>query len=246
MTDERKIWDYLMAEYKNANGVAALMGNLYVESRLDPSYAESSKIKKIGLTKNEYVRQINAKTYSEEQFTKDGIGFGLAQWTYSTRKANLYKFATDSCTPIENLDMQLAFLVSEIKNYYKTVDEAIRNTTNLRECSDIIVKRYEKPKNQTEKFLQNRAIQGSGYLVDYADKKKSETKTFVKVVVATDDVNLRVGNGKQYGRVGVLKKGLTLPYVTEVDGWYAAEYFGGTHQVVWVSKEFSKVEEKEG
>ena len=47
MERDKIIWDVLMKQYNNPYGVAALMGNLFVESRLDPSLAESSKVKKI-------------------------------------------------------------------------------------------------------------------------------------------------------------------------------------------------------
>ena len=60
------------------------------------------------------------------------------------------------------------------------------------------------------------------------------------MVIATENVNIRVGNGKEYAKVGTLKKGFKVQFVAESEnGWFAIK--NGT-QVCWVSKEFSKLE----
>ena len=50
MNNDEIIWKYLMVKYNNPYGVAALMGNLFVESRLDPGCAESSKVKRLDMS----------------------------------------------------------------------------------------------------------------------------------------------------------------------------------------------------
>ena len=52
-------------------------------------------------------------------------------------------------------------------------------------------------------------------------------------------VNIRVGNGTQYGRVTQLAPGTTLDYVaTASNGWHAVVV---NARVGWVSGEYSKV-----
>lgn len=52
-------------------------------------------------------------------------------------------------------------------------------------------------------------------------------------------VNLRRGNGTEYGRVAQLAPGTTLPYVaTAANGWHAARY---GNQVAWISGQYSEV-----
>ena len=109
MSNEQSIWNFLMKKYNNPYGVAALMGNLYVESRLDPELAESSKIKKLGMTNSEYIQKVDSGAYSKADFSHDGIGFGLAQWTYWARKQSLYEHARNLSLSIADNEVQLLF-----------------------------------------------------------------------------------------------------------------------------------------
>lgn len=75
----------------NPYGVAGLMGNLFVESALSPINLQGTYEKKLGYTDVTYTEAVDNGTYTN--FAKDSAGYGLAQWTYKTRKANLLKFA---------------------------------------------------------------------------------------------------------------------------------------------------------
>lgn len=230
--NEKVIWDFLYKKLGNMYGTAALMGNLYVESHLDPKYLESSFIRKSGISRDEYIQSVDDGSYSLKNFTKDGAGFGLAQWTYSTRKEKLYEFAKKSGVSIADLSLQLDYLWAEIQ-MYKTVVNVLKTADNVREASDIVVKRYEKPKNQTEPFLQNRAKYGESFLITYG--KKGERKC----VKAIAKVNLRCGNSKSYDKIGEMQKGETKIWVATSDNnWYAVEH---NNVVAWVSGEFSEM-----
>ena len=52
MNNEETIWNWLYIKFRNVYGVAALMGNLFAESSLNPLCANG--IKKHGLTNEEY------------------------------------------------------------------------------------------------------------------------------------------------------------------------------------------------
>ena len=88
--EDRKIWDFFLEKLNNPIGVASLMGNLYVESKLDPMYIEGSYRRKLGMTSEEYTKAVDNGTYSSSQFIHDSVGYGLVQWTYYTRKEGLY------------------------------------------------------------------------------------------------------------------------------------------------------------
>ena len=75
----------------NPYGVAGLMGNLFVESALSPINLQGTYEKKLGYTDVTYTEAVDNGTYTN--FAKDSAGYGLAQWTYKTRKATLLKFA---------------------------------------------------------------------------------------------------------------------------------------------------------
>jgi hypothetical protein len=144
LANAKIIWDTLMAEFNNPFGVAGLMGNLYSESSLSPINLQGTYEKKLGFTDQTYTDAVDNGTYTN--FVKDSAGYGLAQWTYWSRKQSLLNFAKSKGTSIGDLNMQLAFLIKELKNYssvYKTLGKA----TSVKEASDIVLVKYEKPAN---------------------------------------------------------------------------------------------------
>ena len=110
---EKKIWDFLMEKIGNPWGVAGLMGNLYAESGLRANNLQNSYAKKLGMTDEAYTAAVDDGSYTN--FVRDAAGYGLAQWTYWSRKRNLKEFAAAAGKSIGDLDMQLAFLVQELE-----------------------------------------------------------------------------------------------------------------------------------
>jgi hypothetical protein len=92
MADYAKvIWDYLKKQYINDFGCAGIIGNLYAESGLNPLNLQDTYEKKIGMTNEQYTKAVDKGTYTN--FVKVGAGYGLAQWTYWSRKEGLYNLA---------------------------------------------------------------------------------------------------------------------------------------------------------
>ena len=94
---EKYIWSRLTAAGLTPAGAAGLMGNLYAESGLNPANLQNTHEKKLGLTDAAYTAAVDAGTYTN--FAGDGAGYGLAQWTYKTRKAALLA-PTPSCSSL--------------------------------------------------------------------------------------------------------------------------------------------------
>lgn len=231
MTNEEKIWNYLLDKIKNPYGVAALMGNLYVESKLNPSLLQSSYSRKLGMSSAEYTDAVDK---GKHDFVHDSAGYGLAQWTYWSRKEALYNFAVSKGKSIGDLDMQLEFMWKELQKY-KTVLETLKTTKDIRAASDVVMLRYEKPANQSEEGKKNRASCGMNLFTKHT--RKNSTKT---VVVTADRVNVRSGNGKEFERFSLVNKGKTYEWVaTAENGWHAVRL---SDRVAWISGEFSKVE----
>lgn len=123
-TREEKIWNFLYAEIKNKFGTAGLMGNLQAESALNPKNLQNSFEKKLGLTDETYTKGVDKGTY--KNFIKDKAGYGLAQWTFWTRKQNLFNFMRKKKVSIGNLTGQLEFLMKELKESYPTVFKELK------------------------------------------------------------------------------------------------------------------------
>lgn len=157
------VWDYLYARIGNAYGVAGLMGNLKAESNLNPKNLQNSCEKKLGMTDDEYVRAVDNGSY--KNFASDSCGFGLAQWTSSGRKQGLYDSRNNRS--IGNIDVQLEFLWKELSTSYKTVLNGLKTAKTVREASDIVLTKFERPKNQGDTVKTQRATYGKEYFNKY-------------------------------------------------------------------------------
>lgn len=82
--NEKRIWDFLYEQIKNPFGVAGLMGNLYAESALNPKNLQNTYEKSLGMTDDSYTSGVDNGSYTN--FVRDAAGYGLAQWTYWSRK----------------------------------------------------------------------------------------------------------------------------------------------------------------
>lgn len=168
MNNEKTIWEYLMELIKNPYGVAGLMGNLYAESGLDPQNLQNSYEKKLGHTNASYTQAVDNGEYTN--FVNDKAGYGLAQWTYWSRKQNLHNFAKDAGKGIGDLQMQLDFLSKELTEGYTGVLATLRTATSVREASDCVLTKFERPADQSEKVQIKRAEYGQTYFGKYATK----------------------------------------------------------------------------
>ena len=82
--NELTIHDYLKAKGLNEYGIAGLMANLFAESALNPKNLQNSYEKSLGYTDETYTAAVDSGKYTN--FVHDSAGYGLAQWTYWSRK----------------------------------------------------------------------------------------------------------------------------------------------------------------
>ena len=97
------IWDFLKKEGFNDFGAAGLMGNLDAESALRPNNLQDTYSRSLGLSDAEYTAKVDNGTYTN--FVRDSAGYGLAQWTYWSRKENLLNYAKSKKKSIGDLEM---------------------------------------------------------------------------------------------------------------------------------------------
>ena len=151
--NELEIWNFLMDLTGNAYGAAGLMGNLYAESGLSPTNLQDSYEASLGYDDQSYTNAVDNGTY--QNFVDDQAGYGLAQWTYSTRKQALLTLAKGRGTSIGSLDTQLEYLARELSGGSILAD--LRNASSVREASDIVMIRFENPADQSERAKALRA-----------------------------------------------------------------------------------------
>ena len=175
MDNAKVIWEYLINKGLPPYGAAALMGNLYAESGLRPNNLQDAYERKLGMTDEQYTDAVDYAQYRD--FVTDEAGYGLAQWTYSSRKAGLLNYALTKLTSIGDLEMQLDYLWNELLAYHAVLD-ALRNATSIRDASDVVLTQYERPKDQSEEMRKKRASFGQKYYDQFAKGEKEMEKVF--------------------------------------------------------------------
>ena len=167
---EDKIWNYLKKKGLNDYGIAGLMGNLYAESGLKPTNLQNSYEKSIGMTDAEYTKAVDEGTYTN--FVKDQAGYGLAQWTYWSRKESFLKYAKSKNKSIGDLELQLGFLVKELTESYPSVMTELKTATSVRQASDLVLLKYERPADSGTAVREKRASYGEKYYRKYASSRR--------------------------------------------------------------------------
>lgn len=176
MSNEQKIWSFLMGKIGNAYGVAGLMGNLYAESALRANNLQNSYEKKLGMTDESYTAAVDNGSYTN--FAKDSAGYGLAQWTYHTRKAALLDYVKSVGASIGNLDAQLGFLWKELsESYSSSVLSVLKAAKTVKEASDVVLTKFERPADQGDTVKSKRAGYGQTYYDKYAGASGSSAAT---------------------------------------------------------------------
>lgn len=211
--NEDKIWSALLAAIGNPCGAAGLMGNLYAESALNPKNLQQSFERKLGYTDDSYTAAVDTGSYSN--FVYDSAGYGLAQWTYWSRKSKLLIFARTRGASIGDLDMQLVFLLEEIRGY-TGVWSALVGATSVRAASDAVLTGYERPTDQGEAVKVKRASFGQRYFDTYAIKE-SDTMATVMIGSARIDENGKATGGKAGDQTG--KEVSTQSWYKHSKGW---------------------------
>lgn len=179
-TTEEKIWNFLKDNGLNDFGAAGLMGNLYAESALRPTNLQNTYEKSLGMTDAEYTAAVDNGSYCN--FVKDCAGYGLAQWTYWSRKQNLLDFAKSAGKSIGDLEMQLSFLMKELKSGYASVLQTLKTATTILAASNAVLLKFERPANQGTSVQNARASYGQKYYDQFAKPaKKEETSMSTKI-----------------------------------------------------------------
>lgn len=142
------VWAELYNFIGNEYGVAGLMGNLQAESGIIPFRLQgdfsTNYYKSINYTNN-----VDSGAISRDEFIHDAQGYGLAQWTYYTRKDALYDmYINGSYTSIGDVRLAVDYLIYELSTDYAYIMPTLRNATSIREASDIVLHEFENPEHQ--------------------------------------------------------------------------------------------------
>ena len=155
-TKEEQFYNFFLERIPNLYGLFGLAGNIRAESNFISTNLQNSYEKKLGITDDTYTTSVDNGDYTN--FIKDKAGYGIAQWTYWSRKQSLYEYARKLIRSIGDYEMQLNHLYNELSQY--GLIAKLNDAKSIREASDIILTQYEKPADQSENVQILRAKYG--------------------------------------------------------------------------------------
>ena len=233
---EKTIWDFLHGKIGNAYGAAGMMGNLYAESALRPNNLQNTYEKKFGMTDAEYTAAVDDGSYTN--FVKDSAGYGLAQWTYWSRKQALLEFAQAAGKSIGDLQTQLDFLWKELQGYTSVLN-TLKSATTVKTASDAMLTGYERPSDQGDAVKEKRAGYGQTYFDKYVGTKTEKpagTCTAAKVIaVAVDQIGYKekASNTSLGSKTANAGSANYTKYARDFDQKYPKWYNGKKNGFAW-------------
>ena len=174
--NEKIVWKFLKKEGLTDAGAGGLMGNLQAESNMRSVVYENIYKPKFG-SDQDYVDAVNNGTYTK--FVDDGVGFGLAQWTFSSRKEALLELCEGK---IGDLNCQLKYLMIELKNDFEEILAMLKTSTDLYACTIKVMTDFERSGDYSEalkkfryQLAKNIYNEFSGTPIEDDDDKKGKT-----------------------------------------------------------------------
>ena len=149
------------------------------------------------MTDEEYTAAVDSGSYSN--FVKGSAGYGLAQWTYWSRKDALLASCKAAGASVGDMDAQLNFLLKELSVGYSGLLSTLKSASSVREASNAVLLQFERPANQGQSVQEKRASYGQAYYDKFAGKiqintPEQEGGCKLKIVDNLTTVNFRSGN----------------------------------------------------
>lgn len=139
----------------------AMGGNMMCESNMQSNIAQRGMTT---LTDVQYTAAANAVTID---FAHDAVGYGLCQWTYSTRKQRLLEYAKSMGASVGDEDMQVNFCLKELRGEYPALWNYLTTAQDLYGAAARICKEYERPAVSN---ITDRANAGSALYMQYGSR----------------------------------------------------------------------------
>ena len=122
-------------------GACAMMGNMYCESGMRSNNVED----RCALGDFDYTYAVDNGTISRYQWKVDAYGYGLCQWTYPSRKEELYDLAKSKGLSVSDEQLQCEFCITELKRDYPKLYQFLCTTTDISKATEDICTDYERP-----------------------------------------------------------------------------------------------------
>lgn len=166
MSNQAIIWDFFKEKGLTEHGIAGMMGNIEAESGFLPNNLQNTYNTKFGMTDEAYTTEVDNGTY--KNFATDSGGYGICQWTWSTRKQALKDKAKERGTSVGNIYTQMELLWDEINGSYTKTLAVLKTATTVKEASDMFMTDFERPADQSDSAKAKRAAMGEKWYKEFA------------------------------------------------------------------------------
>ena len=174
MTNAQEIYTFLRGKGFTESGALGIMGNLQAESGLFPCRLQGDYQDGFAVSKA-YADRVDNGILPVDKAASDGLGWGLAQWTYPSRKKALLLFCLGNSVSIGNLQAQLDFLVTELRRDFVGLNQYLCSTGDLYEATSHVCKEYERPAVNNIQARYEFALGLKKVVADPAEPPEAET-----------------------------------------------------------------------
>ena len=149
----QSIYDRLRANGLTEAGALAMLGNWDCESNCE-SVRVQGDFSPYRTASKQYVEDIRTGRINRDSFKNDQKGFGLAQFTYFTRKAALYDYWKAKGGSIGDEALQVDFALLELRSAFTGLFNLLKTSADLYECTKQVCYIFENPavKNVDARF----------------------------------------------------------------------------------------------
>ncbi|MGM9599441.1 MAG: phage tail tip lysozyme [Faecousia sp.] len=153
LSNQDIIWNFFKNQGFTDAAVAGILGNIEQESGYMPNNLQSSANDRSGMTDAQFTTAVDNGTISRSEFISSSkfgaapnytYGYGLVQWTYSTRKAGFYDYAKSQGTSIANLTTQLNYILREM-SWESGLFDYLKTATSVSDATVYFQDHYERP-----------------------------------------------------------------------------------------------------
>ena len=151
---EQLVWDTFMSIFGgNEYAAAGACGNMQAESGLYSDNAENSWNSMTGHSDEWLTERINDGRIDLTEFLKRdwwvnayGFGYGLSQWTDTTRRTRLWDWTITAGYDIDSVERQLAYITwewTDSSSYYNRFLNDMKAMTSIEDATRYYCKHYE-------------------------------------------------------------------------------------------------------
>lgn len=175
------IFDFLISNGFTPAGALGVLGNFECESNCESIRVQGDFTENRVLSKY-YTQKVDNGEYWRTEFINDQKGYGLAQWTFNSRKAGLFDLASANNVSIGDINLQLCYLMKELQApEYESLLYILRNNTDVYQCTAKFCGLYERPALNNINDRINAALKIKALLHDNAKPDVSNIPEYVYV-----------------------------------------------------------------